>query len=201
MAITNTTCVYNTVTLIEGQKFVLPKDAEIVFTSDETRLTNSCNTPFPTNSTKCYLFRFPLDGNKYYTTNTPEDRYRLTTIKLDNITIDLSSDNSIWTQSITDSPNPPRLYLVQSIADKIWNFSSGTPLLGLYSFSYQVSDDDRVYLLLHLPDIFKSVEIELISFDSDAGAVISYVKGNEVACDTTFTGEDIEFSTIKGVIS
>lgn len=55
-------CIYKTVDLIAGEKFVLPPGAEIVSVSDESLIESTCpDTIFPVSEKKCYIMAWTLN--------------------------------------------------------------------------------------------------------------------------------------------
>lgn len=57
-------CIYKSVNLIAGEKFVLPAGAEIVSVSDDSVLESSCpNTVFPVAENKCYRISWTLTSD------------------------------------------------------------------------------------------------------------------------------------------
>lgn len=56
-----TNCIYKTVNLIAGEKFILPPGAEIVSVSDDGVIESSCpDTLFPVAETKCYTMAWTI---------------------------------------------------------------------------------------------------------------------------------------------
>lgn len=180
---------------------MLPPGAELVFVSDPNSVTTTCDTPIPETTAKCYLFRFPLAGTTYNNPSPSDDSFRAAKLYLDDVVISVDPPiGDAWCEGVlTETRNQ----FVNRLANQLWGQFGvlGSPVLGLYVMSFQISDDDVNQMVISLPDIFSNVELELYTQDQDAGIVAVRVKGQIVDCDSDWSSEEqYTASTVKGII-
>lgn len=179
-------CVYKTVKLEPGESFSLPSNAEILYISDTSALTYNCGD-LPTAQTTCWRFRTPMAGSDV----DPNDgAFYVTGFQFDNLKIEVAPNfilyGALGTCVESNNSESPQQF-VDRLCYNIWyqfpNVNNGAVILGM-TVAYvdaDTSGGDIVEIIVHVPDIFTNVVLDLI--DTNSQGVSFQVVGKSGDCD------------------
>lgn len=182
---TNDPCVYKTIKLEVGETFVIPSNAEILYVSNPSDLTYNCGD-LPDSETTCWRFRTPMAGTDI-DSNNPE--FYVTGFQFDDLIININPNYTLYGAlgTCVESTNSetPQMY-VDRLCFNMWyqlpNVNNGAVILGM-TVAYvdaDVSGGDILEIIVHVPDIFSNVVLDLI--DKNSQGVTFQVVGTSGDC-------------------
>ncbi len=91
-----TNCIYKSIDLVAGEKFVLPPGATVISVSDESLIESTCDGAFATSETLCYsiswAINFDTEGSLHY-------------LPLFNLPVIIPEANNAWDNEGGDTPD------------------------------------------------------------------------------------------------
>lgn len=179
-------CVYKTVTLEPGESYSIPSNAEILYISDTTNLSYDCGE-FPDTETTCWRFRTPMAGADV---DPVDGAFFVTGFQFDNLKIAIAPNfvlyGALGTCVESNNSESPQQF-VDRLCYNMWyqlpNVNNGAVILGM-TVAYvdaDTSGGDIVEIIVHVPDVFTNVVLDLI--DTNSQGVNFQVVGKSGDCE------------------
>lgn len=183
MAKIDNNCIYKTISLQDGEVFVVPPGAELLYVSDTNAVVSSCDQEIPDVSSTCYRFEVPMSGTDI---DDPIEFF-ITQILFDDLGLIINPAFGYGLGSlITSNAETPQGY-VDRLADNLWGqltLMTNNIVLGLRIVYQNLNvSGDIVQIMLNIPDIFTEVKIRVVDSNNTNNNPEYFLEGLKVECD------------------